>query len=258
MDLTTVQAVILGIIQGICEFLPISSSAHLIIARDLLGIPDPGLKYDVFLHGATLLSTLTILGYPLYRDIKRNPKLIWLLIIGTIPAGIIGVFFKDSIETIIRDNILIIALSLIVWSILMLIVDEHWQDKHISSLNALKALLIGVFQAFALIPGTSRSGATLVGSAFMGLSRKDAYRFSFYLSIPTIAGAFIFSLIDINRSSDMITSSYWIGAIAAFIVGSISLVALRGIIKRFGLKPFGVYRSALGIFLIIYYFVRMP
>jgi len=92
VDLTITQTVILGVIQGICEFLPISSSAHLIIVRDLLGIPDPGLKYDVFLHGATLLATLTILGYPLYRDIKRNPKLIWLLIIGTIPAGIIGVF----------------------------------------------------------------------------------------------------------------------------------------------------------------------
>jgi len=257
VDLTTTQTVILGIIQGICEFLPISSSAHLIIARDLLGIPDPGLKYDVFLHGATLLSTLTILGYPLYRDIRRNPKLIWLIIIGTIPAGIIGVFFKDPIETIIRDNILIIALSLILWSIFMLIVDEHWQDKKISSLNAFKALIIGIFQAFALIPGTSRSGSTLVGSAFMGLSRKDAYRFSFYLSIPTIAGAFIFSLIDMNRSAETITASYWIGATVAFIIGSISLVVLRGIIKQFGLKPFAVYRSALGIFLIIYYFVKM-
>ena len=257
MDLTTTQTVILGIIQGICEFLPISSSAHLIIARDLLGIPDPGLKYDVFLHGATLLSTLTILGYPLYRDVKKNPKLIWFLIIGTIPAGITGVFFKDTIEMLIRDNILIIALSLIIWSILMLIADEHWQDKKISSLNAFKALLIGIFQAFALIPGTSRSGATLVGSALTGLSRKEAYRFSFYLSIPTITGAFIFSLLDISKSSKMITASYWIGAIVAFIVGSISLVTLRGIIKRLGLKPFAVYRSALGIFLIIYYFVKM-
>ncbi|NOZ91971.1 hypothetical protein GM182_06145 [bacterium 3DAC] len=257
MHLTTWQAIILGIVQGIGEFLPISSSAHLIIVRDLLGIPDPGLAYDVFLHGATLLATLAVLGYALYIDIKKHPKVLWLILIGIIPAGVIGVLFKDTIENLIRENLLIIALSLIIWSILMLIADERWQDKKMEELSPLGAFVIGIFQAFALIPGTSRSGSTIVGASFMGLSRDEAFRFSFYLSIPTVGGAFLLALKDLVSSGEAITSAFWIGASVSFVVGVISLILLRNIIKKFGLRPFAIYRSALGIFLIVYYFVKM-
>jgi len=255
--ITTVQSVILGIVQGIGEFLPISSSAHLIIVRELLHIPDPGLTYDVFLHGATLLATLVVLGYPLYLDIKENPRLLWLITIGIIPAGILGVLFKDTIENAIRDNLLIIALSLIIWSILMLVADERWKDGSMDKLSSLKAFIIGIFQSFALIPGTSRSGSTIVGASLLGLSRNDAFKFSFYLSIPTVGGAFLLALKDMWSSGEPITSSMWIGASVAFVVGVISLILLRNIINRFGLRPFAIYRSALGIFLIIFYFTHL-
>ena len=255
--ITTMQSILLGIVQGIGEFLPISSSAHLIIVRELFHIPDPGLTYDVFLHGATLLATLVVLGYPLYVDIKKNPRLLWLITIGIIPAGVLGVLFKDTIENAIRDNLLIIALSLIIWSILMLIADERWKDGSMNNLSSLKAFTIGIFQSFALIPGTSRSGSTIVGASLLGLSRNDAFKFSFYLSIPTVGGAFLLALKDMWSSGEPITSSMWIGATVAFIVGAISLILLRNIINRFGLRPFAIYRSALGIFLIIFYFTHL-
>ncbi len=257
MHITTWQAILLGVVQGIGEFLPISSSAHLIIVRDLLGIPDPGLAYDVFLHGATLLATVLVLGYPLYKDIKRNPKVLWLIVIGIIPAGVLGILLKDTIENLIRENLLIISLSLILWSILMLIADERWQNGKMEHLTWLKALIIGFFQSFALIPGTSRSGSTIVGASLMGLSRDEAFRFSFYLSIPTVGGAFLLALKDLFSSGQPITGAFWVGATVSFFVGTLSLILLRNLINRFGLKPFAIYRSALGIFLIIYYFVHM-
>jgi len=256
MVMSITQAIILGIVQGLTEFLPVSSSAHLIIARKFLGIPDPGLAFDVFLHGATLLAVLILMGRALIIDLKRNPKLLALLIIGTIPAGIAGIWAKDSIETAVRNNLFVIGASLIIWSYLMTIADERWGDVDMKSMTVWDAIIIGIFQAFALIPGTSRSGSTLTAGGLLRLDKLTAFRFSFYLSIPTIGGAFTLSLIDLFKSHQPVTGTMWIGAATALLSGILALAILRRVLHRFGLLPFAVYRTILGMFLIALFFIQ--
>ncbi len=256
MVMSTAQAIILGVVQGLTEFLPVSSSAHLIIARKFLGIQDPGLAFDVFLHGATLLAVLILMGRALLIDFKRQPRLLLLLIIGTIPAGIVGIWAKDVIEGMVRNNLFVIGASLIIWSYLMTIADERWGDVDMKSLTIWDALIIGIFQAFALIPGTSRSGSTLTAGGLLRLDRRTAFRFSFYLSIPTIGGAFTLSLMDLMKAHQPITAQMWIGAAAALISGMLALAILRKTLYRFGLLPFAVYRTILGMFLIALFFIQ--
>ena len=202
--------IILGIIQGIAEFLPISSSAHLIIFRNLFGIgssitPDLELSFDIALHFGTLLAIciyffkdfIKIISSGLTKGVKdSNGRVFWYIVVATIPAAIAGVLFEDVIENLIRNNYIIIALALIVMGIIIYVVDKKCkEEKEISQMSLKDAFLIGCSQVFALIPGFSRSGTTIAAGRAMKLKREDSAKFSFYLSAPVVLGAVILSLL---------------------------------------------------------------
>ena len=195
------HVIILGIIQGIAEFLPISSSAHLIIARDIfkIGASIPNnieLTFDLALHFGTLLAIIVfffnelwpILTNGLTKGTKtREGKIFWYLILATIPAGIVGVLFEDVFDSFFRKQIWLIAIALIVMGIIIYVVDKKCKtSKNMKEMHWYDALIIGCAQVFALIPGFSRSGTTITASRLMGLNREDSTKFSFYLSVPVV------------------------------------------------------------------------
>ena len=200
-----IGVIILAIIQGIAEFLPISSSAHLIIFRDLFGIgkdlvnSDIELIFDISLHLGTLLAVLiyffkdflNMLIKGISKGIKDSEgKIFWYIVIATIPAAIVGVLFEDIIENAIRGNFIIIGSALIIMGIIIYLCDKYSNNtRDIDNLNIKDAVIIGVSQMFALIPGFSRSGTTISAGRYLKLNRNDASKFSFYLSAPVIMGA---------------------------------------------------------------------
>jgi len=237
------NTVILGIVQGLTEFLPVSSSGHLVIIQNFFhNFQQPGISFDIFLHLATLLAVIVYF----YRDILdiltfKNIKWIFLVIIGTIPAGIVGVLFKDRIETMF-SNVTFVCFMLIITGILLFISDRCTNlTKSKGDITFFDALIIGVFQAFAITPGISRSGSTIAAALFRGINRDSATKFSFILSIPAILGAFVLSLKDFTRVSHADYIPYLAGFFAAFIVGLLSLKMLTMIIKTQNLKYFSFY-----------------
>lgn len=260
--------IILAIIQGISEFLPISSSAHLIIFRDLFGIgssitPDLAMSFDIALHFGTLLAigvyffkdfwNMIIKGFT--KGIKdKDGKILWYLVVATIPAGIVGFLFEDIIDGVIRSNFIIIALSLIVMGIIIYLVDKKSkQEKEIGQLGLKDAFLIGCSQVFALIPGFSRSGTTIAAGRVLKLKREDAAKFSFYLSAPVVLGAVLVQLIKDGTS--VITLNimpFIIGILASFIAGLLCIEFLLKYLKKHDFKVFMWYRLILGVIIIIW------
>lgn len=266
--------IVLAIIQGISEFLPISSSAHLIIFRDLFGIGinsvngDLELIFDIALHFGTLLAIavyffkdfLNMFIKGITKGIKdKEGKIFWYIIVATIPAAIIGVLFEDVIEDIIRGNFIIIGLALIIMGIIIYLVDKvSKQKKNISDMNIKDAILVGCSQVFALIPGFSRSGTTIACSRSLKLKRDDAAKFSFYLSAPVVCGAVILSLFKDNNI-DLISSNlstFVVGVGISFIAGLLCIEFLLKYIKKHDFKIFMWYRILLGLIVIIYSIVR--
>lgn len=260
--------VILGIIQGIAEFLPISSSAHLIIARDIFNIgasivPSVELTFDLALHFGTLLAIIVyffndlwkVLIEGLTKGVKtKNGRLLWYLVIATIPAGIVGVLFDDVFETFFRKQLWLIALALIVMGIIIYIADKKSKsNKDMKTMKWHDALIIGCAQVFALIPGFSRSGTTITASRLLGIEKEDSAKFSFYLSIPVILGAVFISLIKDNTLA-IITSNLGIlglGILISFITGLLCISFLLKYIKKNDFKVFMIYRIILGIIVLI-------
>ena len=186
MSVSLIQPVVLGIIQGLTEFLPISSSAHLILLPRFLGWTDPGLAFDVALHLGTLAGVLAYFWQDLW-DIPR--KTVGFLIVATVPGAVAGLLLEHKAETVFRSPALI-AGALILMGAALAVADWRGNgDKKISDLTLKKAILIGLAQGLALIPGVSRSGVTITTALAIGLERREAARFSFLLSIPIIAGA---------------------------------------------------------------------
>lgn len=267
------QIFILGLIQGIAEFLPISSSAHLIIFRDLLGIgssmgADIALSFDIALHFGTLLA----IGIYFFKDfiqmirngLTKGPKdeegkLLWFIIVATIPAAIAGVLFEDVIENMIRSNYILIALALIVMGIIIYVFDKYMkQNKNFKKMNYLDALIIGVSQVFALIPGFSRSGTTIAAGRARGLNREDAAKFSFYLSAPVVLGAVILNVFDANVLAAIASNAsiFIIGVLVAFISGLLCIEFLLRYIKNNNFKIFMYYRIFIGIVVIVVTLLR--
>ncbi len=262
------QIFILGLIQGIAEFLPISSSAHLIIFRDLFGIGssmgnDIALSFDIALHFGTLLA----IGIYFFKDfinmitkgITKGPKdkegkLFWFIVVATIPAAIAGVLFEDVIENMIRSNFILIALALIIMGIIIYLFDKYMkQNKSFKKMNYLDALIIGVSQVFALIPGFSRSGTTIAAGRARGLKREDAAKFSFYLSAPVVLGAVVLNVFDASVISAITSNAsiFIIGVLVAFISGLLCIEFLLRYIKNNNFKIFMYYRIIIGIVVIL-------
>jgi undecaprenyl-diphosphatase len=256
-------ALLLGLIQGLTEFLPVSSTGHLILARDVLGITaENGLAFDVVLHLATLLAVLwyfrsdiaalgnSLIRFSMGRSVEPAQKsLLLALVLGSLPAGIIGILFQDAIEGALRSATAV-AWVLILGSILFVIaewVGRQYEEKR--SITLPSGIMIGFFQALALLPGMSRSGATISGGLLLGLSRENAARYSFLLSIPVILGAGILKLAELADSGVLFMNAtpIFIGAIAAFSAGLLAIHFLMQFVRRHSLIPFVVYRLVLAV-----------
>ncbi len=249
------NSVILGLVQGLTEFLPVSSSGHLIIARQLLGIQTTdGLAFDAVLQ----LATIAAVGVYFFKDLLRLAKtfilmvrgkvveakektLLWAIILGTIPAVIFGVLLESKMETIFR-NVHLVALTLFLGSIMMFLAEKYARQN--DSLTIQKGFLTGMFQTLALVPGISRSGATISGGLFLGLKREDATRFSFLLSFPVILGSGLKKLYDLYKVHEIATlgSPLWIGSAVAFVVGLFAIHFLVSYLKKHTLNIFIFYR----------------
>ncbi|HEV2615563.1 MAG TPA: undecaprenyl-diphosphatase UppP [Candidatus Acidoferrales bacterium] len=273
------QAIILAIIQGVTEFLPVSSTAHLILFPWLAGWPDPGLAFDVALHVGTLLAVVLYflrdwiqllaagigLHYPRhasYEYVEHQRKMFWYLVAATIPAAVAGVLFQHQIEDRSGEAwyILAIAVALIVVGLLMWYAEYAGRlERPIERVTFMDAMIIGIAQAFALFPGVSRSGSTITAGLFRGLTREAAARFSFILSTPVIAGAAMVELpklLKMHRAGTLALpfSLIFISIAVSAVVGIIVIAFFLRYLQVRTLKIFIYYRILLGIVILLLFF----
>jgi undecaprenyl-diphosphatase len=248
--MTLLQAIVLGFVQGITEFLPVSSSGHLALTHTLFGLTEPSLTFDTFLHFGTLMAVIAFF----WKDLIKLSLKKWLIIgVGTIPAVIAGLLIKDYIDTIVTSTA-IIAGFLILTGLFNLISDKKINQENTTNEVSLKqAFIIGLFQAFAILPGISRSGSTLFGGLLQKIDRKEAFKFSFYLSIPAILGATILQTLEVIQigTNGISYTHYLVGAGTALITGVFSLRIFKYIIEKARLEVFGWYCIAVGTLLLI-------
>jgi undecaprenyl-diphosphatase len=263
--MNTFQAIAFGAVQGVTEFLPISSTAHLILLPAFMGWDDPGLTFDVALHVGTFLAVLIYFAQDLGRLtrawfqslIRRDPndpyqRLAWMIIAGTLPAAVIGILAEKWVESTLRSP-LIVGFSLMIVATAILIVDRRGNDgRNWKELGLADAMLIGLGQAAALIPGFSRSGSTMLVGLLRGMERSAAARISFLLGTPIIFGSAVFKLKDLRHTPlppDMY-GAFAVGIITSAIVGYACIRFLLAYLAKKPLKVFMVYRIAVGILVI--------
>jgi undecaprenyl-diphosphatase len=261
--MTIEQIIVLAVVQGITEFLPISSSGHLILVPKLMHWQDQGLVVDVLTHLGTLLAILIYFWRDVWRitggalelfkgKMTDEGRLAIYIVLATIPAVAFGVFLKEFGFTDLERNVAVVAWNTILYGILMLIADmASPQERTMSNMTLGSALIIGVAQALALIPGTSRSGVTMTAGRFLGFTRPDSARFSFLLGIPAIAGAGVFTVGDALASGEPITIDAVYCAGLTFLAGLAAIAFLMALVKRISFLPFVLYRMVLGGFLLV-------
>ncbi len=268
-----IQSIILGILQGLGEFLPISSSGHLLLAPYLFGWKEMAsntkLVYDCALHVGTTTALIvffrkdlaSIFGALLSKDKQAEPnrRLAGLLLMGCVPAAIIGVLGESKIEELFRNNPLSIATALMLMGIILWVADRlSKRDRGYEGLKPWEAITIGLAQALALIPGVSRSGATLTAGLCMGLNREAAARFSFLMSAPITLGAAIWSfrhLIESPPTGHFIVLMI-IGVVTSSVVGYLCIAFMLNYIKKHSMTLFTAYRLVLGVSVFIVWFMR--
>lgn len=259
------EAIILALIQGFTEFLPISSSAHLILPSQLFGWEDQGLAFDVAVHVGTLLAVMLYFRKEVGQLLvnwfgslrgqhNAHSRLAWLIIWGTIPAGLAGLFGNDLIENFARSA-LVIATSTVAFGLLLWYADVRAsQQQTIEQLTLKQVLIIGAAQALALIPGTSRSGITMTAGMMLGLTKTDAARFSFLLSIPIIIMAGGYQGLKLVQQPDAVAwSAIILGVVASFVAAYVCIHVFLQVISRMGMLPFVIYRLALGAVLFAFF-----
>lgn len=265
------QAIIIGLVQGLTEFLPVSSSAHLIFAQQALGVSDVGLAFDVLMHVGTLVAVIVyffndivnmIKGFLLslvdlkngnfMGEIKKDPykKLAWLTILATIPVGVVGVLFNDMIESMFQG--LTIPAFLLLVTGCLLYASQRMNSGRIDVRNVTikEALIMGCGQALAVLPGLSRSGTTIAAGLFAGLDKEFAAKFSFILSIPAILGAAVFQLKDLSGGNIEIGACI-AGFIVAVISGYLAISVLLKIVREKSLDIFAYYCWIVGLIVLI-------
>lgn len=267
--MTLIEGIVLGVVQGLTEFLPISSSGHLAILSQLFGIQEGNLFYSIMLHFSTLIAVIIYfrkdiirLFFALYSLVKKiaarkqlkfdlYERLVLLIIAGTIPTVIIGLGFGDLFEFLYTD-LKFVGYALILTGILLLFSEKIGKRSlDLSKVSYPKAMIIGVFQGLAIAPGISRSGSTIVGALFVGLNREEAARFSFLLSIPAIFGATLLEVFSIDSANVAIDASLIAGMLCAFTAGIFSIGILMNLIKKGKLYYFSIYVFILGLFTIL-------
>jgi len=256
--------IVLAVIQGLTEFLPISSSAHLILPSQVFGWPDQGLAFDVAVHVGTLAAvvwyfrsevcrlTVAWAGDTVRGRVGQDSGLAWAVIAGTVPAGLAGLLLNDFIETSLRSG-LVIAVSTIGFGLVL-----WWSDavgrrnRDLPALTMKDAVIIGVAQALALIPGTSRSGITITAALFLGFGREAAARFSFLLSIPLILAAGLLKTLELAEQGGATDwAAIALGAALSFVSAVVCIHLFLKFLEQLGLMPFVIYRLVLGLMLLV-------
>lgn len=263
------KAILLGIVQGITEWLPVSSTGHLILVEDFIKFNLSQTFVSTFFVVIQLGSILAVVvlffsklnpfdpGKTGYE--KKETLSLWIkIIVATVPAGVIGFLFDDKIEELLY-NPTTVALTLIIYGIIFIIIENRNRRPKINNFDGLSyktAVLIGLFQMLALIPGTSRSGATIIGAVLLGTSRYIAAEFSFFLAIPVMLGASGYKLL---KSGMAFSGTEWlalgIGSLVAFVVSIFVIKFLMDYIKKHDFKVFGYYRIILGILVLAYFYI---
>jgi undecaprenyl-diphosphatase len=269
------QAVVLGVVQGVTEFLPISSTAHLRIVPALLGWGDPGAAFSAIIQLGTVAACIIYFWKDLFRLAAaffrglaaRAPfgtpdaRLAWYVIIGTIPVGVVGLVFKKAIETSLR-SLYIIAASMTVLALVLLLAEKLAQHRRqIPEMTMKDGIIIGLCQAVALIPGSSRSGTTLTGGLALGFKREDAARYSFLLSIPANAAAGVFQLKQILHATERpSTFLLAVGTVVSFVVGMAAIAGLLRYLRTRTTLVFVAYRLLMGglLFALLFAGVLQP
>ena len=250
MELSLLQIIILSIIQAITEFLPISSSAHLLLPSKVLGWPDQGIIFDITVHFATLMAVLIYFRDEFLRLSFYVSKTFMFLVISTLPIVLIALFVEGIGDY--RWSLTSIAYANIFFALLLYISEKSSQQNYSNSdMTTKHAILIGLFQTFSLISGASRSGTAITGSLFLGYRKSEAAKYSLMLSIPTILGALVFSFLEFNTlEEDINILTTFIAFLTTFIVSYFSISLFLGLVKKLGYMPFIVYRLVLGIVLL--------
>lgn len=257
--MNTLQAIILAIIEGITEFLPVSSTGHMIIASSFFGI-----EHDEFTKLFTIVIQLGAILSVVVLYFKRffqSFDFYFKLLVAFIPAVVLGLLFSKKIDALL-ENPVTVAVSLLIGGILLLKVDDWFNNSKETEVTYLKALKIGLFQCIAMIPGVSRSGATIVGGMSQKLARTSAAEFSFFLAVPTMLGATVKKCYDFYKDGLVLTHDQInyliIGNVVAFIVALLAIKTFIGFLSRRGFKLFGYYRIIAGIILLVIHFFIHP
>ena len=249
-DLSVFQTIILSILQAVTEFLPISSSAHLLLPNKLFGWPDQGIIFDITVHFATLMAVLIYFRDEFLRLSFYVSKTFMFLVISTLPIVLIALFVEGIGDY--RWSLTSIAYANIFFALLLYISEKTSQQKYLNSdMTAKHAMVIGLFQTFSLISGASRSGTAITGSLILGYRKSEAAKYSLMLSIPTILGALVFSFLEFDTlEEDINILTAFIAFLSTFTVSYLSISLFLGLVKKLGYMPFIVYRLVLGIILL--------
>lgn len=259
------EAIFLGVVQGLTEFLPISSSAHVLILSQLFGWQDPGAAFTAVMQIGTELAVIVYFREDLARiistwlrslgnrDLRRSldARMGWYIIIGTIPVVFFGVLFADQIETAARD-LRLVATTLIVFGLILGLADRYGRKvRGVDSLNARDGILYGIGQAFALIPGVSRSGATISTGLALGYTREAAARYSFLLAIPAVLGSGLFEARKIGEDATVSWAPTVVATIIAFAIGYAVIAWLLRWVSTRSYTPFVIYRVLVGLLVLV-------
>lgn len=263
--MNVLQAAILGLIQGLAEFLPISSSGHLMLAEKLLGIKEGGLLLTVLLHLGTLIAVFVIFWQDWWAMLK-NPfknRVFWMLVLATLPAVVVALFFEEQIDTLFSGWFL--GCSFLITALLLMAAElfsrRSVTGKHASKaadvrqVGVKQALAMGGMQAFAVLPGVSRSGSTMVGGMWAGLNRSTAAKFSFMMSAPAILGSLVFEAKDLFGAEAIAFTGGWLAPLVGIVVAAVSgFFAIRwmmNLVQRVSLKWFALYVAIVGVFVLV-------
>ena len=255
--MTWIETIIIAIVEGLTEFLPVSSTGHMIITQNLLGIP----QGDPFVHAFTFIiqfgAILSVVCL-YWKRFFESFRFYWLLIVGVLPAVVIGLLAKKSgLLDWLLDSVEVVAVMLVLGGIFMLFCDKIFnKGTDANKLNEKRAFKIGLFQCISVIPGVSRSMATIVGGMAQGLTRKRAAEFSFFLAVPTMAGATMLDLLDLLKDDTSWATSHNIsmlllGCAVAFVVALLAMKWFVAFLSKYGFKAFGIYRIIVGSIIIV-------
>lgn len=270
-----IQVIVLGVVQGLTEFLPISSTAHLYLTSWLLGWQTEALSFDIMLHIGTLFAILIyffsdwvqIIGHGFGmkighdQELEQNPTLLWLMAIATIPVGVFGYLFNKQAETVWRTPYVMGATLILVGLVIWAAESAGRRQRDISTIYMTDAIGIGLAQVLAIVPGVSRSGITISAGLFRNLDRHAAARFSFLISAPAIGGAALKTLWDLHKSHQLhglIDSSFVVGVLVSAVTGIAVIAWFLHYLRRSSLKPFVYYRIIFGIIVLALAFIRRP